>query len=181
MAMRSTDELVHEHRTILRVLGALERRIREGEETGRLPVEFLRKALAFSVGFIDRCHHAKEEGCLFPCLDRRGISATGGLVEVLLEEHATGRRLVSRLSDLLDRYESGRAEAGEVLDACRSYVDLLRGHITKEDDALFPASEAAMEPADQTEVSGCFADREKALGDDYHPRFHRLAEELAAQ
>lgn len=179
--MGSTDELVHEHRTILRVLGALEGRIREGEETGRLPVGFLRDLLAFSQGFIDRCHHAKEEGCLFPCLDRRGIPVTRGLVEVLLEEHATGRRLVSRIGDLLDRYEAGGAAAGEVLDACRSYVDLLREHVMKEDDVLFPAGEAAMEPADQTAVSGCFADREKALGDDYHPRLHRLAEELAGQ
>lgn len=179
--MGATDELVHEHRTILQVLAGLERRIGEGEQTGRLAVGFLRDLVAFSQGFIDRCHHAKEEGCLFPCLDRRGIPANRGLVEVLLEEHATGRALVSRIGDLLDRYEAGGAAPGEVLDACRSYVDLLREHIAKEDNVLFPAGEAAMEPPDQSAVSGCFADREKALGEDYHPRFHRLAEELAAQ
>lgn len=179
--MRPTDELVSEHRVILQVLMALERKVREAEQTGRLPVEFLRGLLTFSGGFIDRCHHAKEERCLFPCLDRRGIPTTGGLVEVLLEEHAAGRQLVGRIGALLERYESGGAAAAEVLDACRSYADLLRQHIMKEDDVLFPTGEAVMQPDDQVGVSGCFSEREQALGPDYHPRLHRLAEELAAE
>jgi len=179
--MRSTEELVSEHRIILQVLTALDRKVRDTEQGEGLPVGFLRNLLAFGGGFIDRCHHAKEERCLFPCLDRRGIPASGGLVEVLLQEHATGRELVGRIGALLDRYESGGAAAGEVLDACRSYADLLRQHIMKEDDVLFPAGDAVMKAEDQTEVAGCFSEREQALGPDYHPRLHRLAEELAAE
>lgn len=179
--MRSTDELVHEHRVILQVLTAMDRRVREGEQTGRLPVPFLRDLLTFSRGFVDRCHHAKEEGCLFPCLDRRGLPAAGGLVEVLLEEHAAGRQLVARIGALLDRYESGAAAAEEVLGVCRSYADLLRQHIIKEDELLFPAGEAVMRTEDHAAVSGCFSEREQALGPDHHHRLHRLAEEMAAQ
>lgn len=178
--MGATDELVDEHRLIVRVIGALDRRLREGEQTGHAPVAFLRDLLTFSRGFIDRCHHGKEEGCLFPCLERRGIPAAGGIVAVLLEEHETGRRLIARIGELLDRYESGAATAAAVFDPCRSYADLLRAHILKEDDLLFPAADAAMDTADRSAVAACFGEREEVLGIDRHHELHRLAEEMAA-
>ena len=76
--MRSTEVLVHEHQVIEKVLDALAQRLEDTHHTGTLHVPFLRKLVAFSTTFIDKCHHAKEEACLFPCLERRGIPGEGG-------------------------------------------------------------------------------------------------------
>ncbi len=67
--MRSTQELVEEHGVIESVLRALDLKLNEADRTGVVPVDFLRDVVRFSQSFVDRCHHGKEERCLFPCLE----------------------------------------------------------------------------------------------------------------
>lgn len=179
MTVLSSEELLHEHRMIRAVLLAVEQRIAAAGQTGIVPVEFLRDVLVFSRQFIDRCHHGKEEGCLFPCLEQRGMAREGGLLSVLLEEHATGRSLAGRIAGALDRYERGQAGIAEVLDPCRAYADLLRQHILKEDDVLFPMGDGLMVGPDHEATKRCYADREVALGPGEHHRLEHLARRLA--
>lgn len=174
----SSEELRHEHRVILGVLAALEAQLAAARTTGTLPAEFLHQILEFTQQFVDRCHHGKEEGCLFPCLQHQGMPSGAGLLAVLLEEHATGRDLVRRISAALDRCERGEAPPGDVLDPALAYVDLLRQHIAKEDDVLFPMSDGFMAPADHSATARCYDDREAALGPGEHHRLEHLAHRL---
>ena len=43
-----------------------------------MPVDAITKMVAFSKTFVDACHHGKEESCLFPCLEKKGIPREGG-------------------------------------------------------------------------------------------------------
>ena len=178
--MRATQELVEEHRVIERVLTALSRWLGDAERTGTIPAAFLRNLTAFSQGFVDRCHHAKEEGCLFPCLAHKGSPRESELIGVMLQEHEMGRRLVRQIALQLDRHEAGAASAADVLSPCRAYLELLQQHILKENHALFPMGEQIMVPADDEQTSRCYEDREGDAGHEEHSRLLRLAEAMAA-
>jgi hemerythrin-like domain-containing protein len=174
----ATELLVREHRVIARVLDGLERRLDEARATGRIDAEYLRRLVAFSRLFIERCHHAKEEVCLFPCLVRRGIPEQGPIA-VMLDEHRTARLLVAQISGALDLYMKGEADLYRVLNPCQRFLDLLRQHIHKEDHMLFPMGESVMMERDHEESVGCFEAQEGGMGADQHARLLNLAEELS--
>jgi hemerythrin-like domain-containing protein len=105
---RLTASLRRDHEVILRALERLEERVAEWERTGKVDPAVLRKFVEFARTFVDRCHHGKEERCLFPCLERRGIPGEGGPIGVMLYEHQLGRELVARLDEELRALEGVR-------------------------------------------------------------------------
>jgi hemerythrin-like domain-containing protein len=177
--MRSTEELVRDHEVILGVLDGLEARLRAAQATGTLDATFVREAVAFSQGFVDRCHHGKEEHCLFPCLERRGVPREGGPIGVMLAEHEMGRQLVRRIAEAVGRYEGGQGSLGEVLDLAWQYVELLRAHIAKENEVLFPLGEAVLDVADDADVGRCYDGVEHQQGAGEHQRLTQLAARLS--
>jgi hemerythrin-like domain-containing protein len=177
--MRSTEELVRDHEVILGVLDGLEAHVEAVEGGGSPDVAYLRDAVAFSQGFVDRCHHGKEEHCLFPCLERRGVPREGGPIGVLLAEHEQGRQLVRRILEATGRYEAGRGEAAEVVGSVREYVALLRAHIAKENQVLFPLGEAVLAESDDAEVGRCYDGVEHEQGRGEHQRLTQLAARLS--
>ena len=179
--MRSTEVLVHEHHVIEKVLDTLTQRLEDTHSTGTLHVPFLRKLVAFSTTFVDKCHHSKEEACLFPCLEGRGIPREGGPIEVMLREHEMGRMLVRRIAEKLDLYEKGDASVDDVVGPCQEYLQLLRQHISKENSVLFPMGASVMSEQDDTETLGCYENREEEIGPGTHEELIRLAEEMTAE
>ena len=176
-----SGELVHEHEIILKVLEALENKVNESRRAKQIDMEFMRGLLEFSRLFIDRCHHGKEEKCLFPCLERRGIPREGGPIGVMLQEHEMGRAIVRRINALLDKYEQSSVSIDEVLDSCLEYIELLRQHIYKENNILFPMGDRVSMPDDIAETLRCYAEREAELGGGEHQRLEKLAESLASR
>ena len=179
--MRSTERLVHEHRVIEKVLDTLAQRLEDTHSTGTLHVSFLRRLVAFSTTFIDKCHHSKEEACLFPCLEGRGIPREGGPIGVMLMEHEIGRVLVRRISEELDSYEKGDASVDDVVGPCQEYLQHLRQHISKENGVLFPLGASMMSEQDDAATLGCYENREAEVGPGAHEELVRLAEEMAAE
>jgi hemerythrin-like domain-containing protein len=177
--MRSTWELIEDHRVVETVLRALDRQVAEGERTHTVPVEFLRTLVAFSHAFLDRCHHGKEEGCLFPCLERKGIPRDGGPIGVMLQEHEQGRVLVRQIAGRLDLYEQGAASDNGVLVLCREFSNLIHAHIQKENEMLFPMSDSVMDAADDRETTGCYEGKEQEMGHGAQRRLVELAERIA--
>ncbi len=177
--MKSTQQLVTDHDHILEVLGALDSVLRAADRTRTVPSELLRTLVTFSQSFVDRCHHGKEEGCLFPCLERCGVPRDGGPIGIMLEEHERGRALVREIAEKVDRYDAGRAGVDDVLAPCREYVDLLQHHIEKENTILFPMGEALMDGGADDATVACFEEKETALGPGAHERLATLAHALA--
>jgi len=152
--MEATKILMDEHRVIERVLDALEtaaRRLADGAPAA--PEVFLRGA-EFIKGFADGCHHRKEEGVLFPAMESVGVPAEGGPIGVMLAEHDEGRRLTGAMRGAAERLAAGddRARA-ELVESALGYVDLLRQHIAKEDNVLFPMAEQVLDGPAQAEVA----------------------------
>ncbi len=135
-----TAELREEHQLILKVVDVLEEIIGRGSTPDDLDLEGVSDCITFFRQFTDACHHGKEEGLLFPELQAHGMPAHGGPIAVMLEEHRIGRALVARMAESADSVRGGQ-DRGEgsarLIGAARDYVELIRGHISKEDGVLF--------------------------------------------
>ncbi|MDJ0268983.1 MAG: hemerythrin domain-containing protein [Aigarchaeota archaeon] len=111
----------------MRILNALEERINFWKNSPRaIEVSFIVRVLEFSSVYVDRYHHGKEEGCLLPCFETRGMRRAGGPIEVILREHEAGRALIRQIESTIREYEEGRVDAHKVLELCREYIELLR-------------------------------------------------------
>lgn len=179
--MRPTEELKHEHQVILLVLDAIEREMRQIQDGGAVPEERIAQMLDFVRNFADRCHHAKEEALLFARMEERGVPTQGGPIGVMLREHDEGRSLVRAAAEALPRATLGDARARDTLAArLLSYVRLLRLHIDKEDNVLYPLADRILTDADQDELAAAFAQVEaEEIGEGTHERYHQLAHEWA--
>ena len=178
--MSATNELRTEHRAIERMLAILETAAQRLEHGERVRPEVFRQSVDFVRNFADRCHHAKEEENLFPRLEARGVPRQGGPIGVMLFEHDEGRAFVGAIAGAIDVYDrDGQAAAQAIAENARGYVDLLRAHIAKEDNVLFPMADRVLSAADQAELEQRFEQIEtERMGPDTHERYHRLLDEL---
>jgi len=175
-----TDVLKREHRVIERALAALEvaaERLLAGE---RVDPAFFLRAAEFIKEFADGCHHHKEEGVLFPAMQEAGVPVEGGPIGVMLEEHEEGRRLSAAMREGAMRLGAGAAEAGrDTAENALGYVALLRGHILKEDNVLFPMAEEAIPLRAGSDVAEAIARIEREESDKGLPqRYLALADAL---
>jgi hemerythrin-like domain-containing protein len=181
MATKATAILAHEHQVISRglaVLDAVALRLAAGDD---VPPETLESLIEFFAVFADGCHHAKEEGILFPALRASGALSVEPM-KVLLAEHAEGRRLVGRLRREVASV-GGDAEARRhFVMAAREYVALLEHHIAMEDEAFFPSADEMLTEASDREITAAFERYEEVeMGPGVHQRFHTMLDDLAAR
>lgn len=179
--MKATQILVDEHDVIRRalvVLDAVARTIAAGKQVS---AERLDGLLEFFSAFADGCHHAKEEGILFPALEASGIPREGGPIGVLLGEHVVGRSLVRAMRGEIPSLGDSAESRGRFARAAREYVALLERHIAKENDVLFRLAEQALSAEQDRQITEAFDRHEREeMGPGAHERFHRLVDELVA-
>jgi hemerythrin-like domain-containing protein len=177
--MQATQVLRDEHEGILAMLAVVEaaaRRLQNGKE---IPGDLMTNAVDFFRTFADKCHHGKEETELFPLLEQRGIPKEGGPIGAMLIEHDQGRAFVRAMSDAANRYAQGDASAAPALvQSTLGYVHLLREHIWKENNVLFPMADQALSDTDQEKLHAAFEHIEQTrLGPGVHERYHALIAE----
>jgi hemerythrin-like domain-containing protein len=178
--MKSTDELRKEHEGILlmlHILEAVSQKIRQGD---RIAPDKLDKIVEFLSVFADRCHHGKEEDFLFPALEASGIPNKGGPIGVMLDEHKMGRSLIANLKESADLYRSGEEKASaNFASAAGKYVELLRQHILKENNILFPMADNVLSAESDKELFSSFESLERdRIGKGKHEEFHALLKQL---
>jgi hemerythrin-like domain-containing protein len=178
--MNPTETLKHEHQIVLLIMKAAEDEVKYMTEGGTLRAERVEKMVDFSRNFTDRCHHAKEEKHLFIMLQQRGLPAGGGPVAVMLAEHEMGRKLIRAIAEALPKAKTGDAPAvTAVRDNLKAYVELLRSHIQKEDNVLFPMADRLLSATDQKVLAEEFDKIEaEEMGEGTHEKYHQLAHDL---
>jgi hemerythrin-like domain-containing protein len=178
--MEATDILMSEHRVIERVLTVMEKAVEALSNNGTVKPDFFLDAADFIKGFADGCHHAKEEKVLFEAMVKAGVPKAGGPVGMMLLEHEQGRAFVRAMRAGAEKWQTGD-DAGrkEVTDAAAGYVDLLRAHIYKEDQILFPLADQVILPAAQLQVAVDFERIEhEETGEGVHEKYLALADKL---
>ncbi len=135
-APSATAALRDEHQVILKALDVLAAAAERLARAEPVPEAAWSGLLEWLRSFADARHHAKEERWLFPALEAAGVPRAGGPIGVMLEEHDLGRALVRGM-------RKGPAAARAA--GARTYVDLLRAHIHKENDVLFELADALLD------------------------------------
>ena len=178
--MQAVDVLMNEHRIIRRALDVLEAMANHVTQNHEVPVDRISALLEFFHVFADRCHHAKEEGALFPQLDENGLPCMGGPIGVMLCEHVRGRAIRRRMQVALEAWDTPQARQ-QFVRAAREFIELLRSHIEREDHVLFRMASEILTADQDREIARAYDRHEQEImGAGVHERFHRLIDELAA-
>ena len=178
--MTPTQDLIKEHGAVLvalQILEKVESALATNQDQAR---EHFGQLLDFFKGFVDRCHHAKEEEVLFPELERRGVKREAGPIGVMLTEHEAGRAYIRAMSDGLKRLERGEADAlSAIRNNAHSYRDLLRAHIYKENNVLFPMAERCIPDDVAATLADQFDEIERdRVGAGKHEAYHSMLQTL---
>ncbi len=170
--MDATRCLRDEHQVILKVLDCFEIALQQARDSNTVSHEVFDPFVEFFRGFADKCHHCKEEDRLFPCLERRGLPREGGPIAVMLQEHQVARMRVKMIGDEIESADAGDAVSKQtVLDHGRKFIDLMRGHISKEDHCLFGMADQMIQGADLADLAVAYRSAENEPG--YHDRITR--------
>jgi hemerythrin-like domain-containing protein len=179
--MNPTEELEAEHGGILRMLEILQAIVGKMGLLKEFTEEHIEQIMEFLKVFVDKCHHGKEEEFLFPALEEEGVPREGGPIGVMLQEHQTGREIIAKMDASLYRLATGSTDAESAFkEAAESYIQLLRQHIDKENDVLFPMADERLSKERKHKMSEQFERLERErIGEGRHEAFHKLLEDLA--
>jgi len=179
--MKATEILVHEHEIILGILDVIDAVTGRIDAGGRVDTADLGNILDIIVNFADRCHHAKEEGILFPAMVKAGFPDRQGPIAVMLHEHEVGRGHVKAMKEALAGISSRGDESLKAFALyAAEYAALLRNHIYKENNMLFKMADDRLDTGEQDKLFKEFekVEREK-IGPHVHERYHEMANALA--
>ena len=180
--MRATEILMDEHRVIEQMLSVMDEMADRALQRGTLDSQGAAQAIDFIRTFADKCHHAKEEDVLFVSMEAVGFPHDNGPIAVMLHDHDSGRAFVRAMADVVDDAARGDTDALRTFaNNARSYTEMLRAHIQKEDRILYPMADQSFDDSDEAELLAAFqkADNQACAG--IHERYLELARTLAGQ
>lgn len=174
----ASQDLIQEHDAILyslEIAGSMAERFREGQPVSR---DDLCELVGFLKLFADKCHHGKEERLYFPALQAVGVVRESGPLGELLIEHSRGRRMLVEMEESL-----GRETAPiDFADAVAIYTVMLKKHIRKENEAIFPLGDSLLPANRQKELIAAFeAFEEEVMGPGTHERLHAMLESFSSR
>ena len=142
MKANVTQVMVDEHQLILRMITLVE------HNTALLAAgkfrnwQFYLDAVDFIRNYADRFHHAKEEDVLFAELVKNGMPEKQSPIEAMHMEHDQGRAHVLAMEEAAQKALGGETgQTAVIVEHATGYAALLRGHIDKENDILYPLAE----------------------------------------
>jgi hemerythrin-like domain-containing protein len=179
--MDAIQIMIDEHQVILRVLDALDGFAAAVGDTPGDKLE-LGRFVTFIREYADERHHGKEEHVLFTAMARNGFPPEQGPVGMMVFEHEEMRKLVSELRALAEQGAAWSSSDRERLtESAMSYTAMLREHIMKENEMLYPMAMEHLPPPVQDQIDDeCAAldDRRASAGTD--ATLEKLAAELVA-
>jgi len=159
--------LMIEHRLIERMVSLLE--FRSARDKSVIDEEFMLQAIDFFKFYVDLFHHGKEEEFLFSPLKQKNLSqAQRSMLEELIEEHQSARKLVAKMEADL---KGQGANNGDI----KKFIRLYRGHIGKEDKQFFLP---VMEYFDQTQKDNMIREFQEFDKKMFHERYKLMIENL---
>jgi len=132
----STESLRRDHNLIEKMLKALDTTAGLLKSGKAVPASILDQIIEFTKNFTIVCHHGKEEGSLFPALEKSGIPREGGPIARMLFEHEITKQLAAKMEESAKGYlQSGKPD--ELVADIKSYIDHVVLHLAKENHLLF--------------------------------------------
>ena len=139
--MLATEDLMKEHQLILKYIDLMERYAEFDLKDLIAPILFEKANffIQFIHEFADHFHHAKEEDILFRYLEIPGVLTHCNPVPQMLFEHSKAREFVRNMENAIQT-----KEINELTVNAGQYARLLKEHIYKEDNILYPMAERGL-------------------------------------
>jgi hemerythrin-like domain-containing protein len=171
---------MEEHRVIEQVIGCLENMVDLIRDGGDLDLQDANDAIDFIRNFADKCHHMKEEDQLFNMMVEKGFPREQGPIAVMLMEHDQGRKHVGLMSDSAEKASQGDEDAKKIfMFNAIGYANLLREHIMKEDNILYPMAVQQLDDGDMSVLMEKFDHVEHHdIGHGEHEKYLGIADRL---
>lgn len=168
----ASEELMNEHEGILHGITILEKMTNLVDAHASVSLADIESMIEFLSLFADKCHHGKEEGILFPAMEKYGIPNERGPIGQMLLEHVEGRKFIQGLRASIS---DGCLNASPFVSNARGYINLLRAHIQKENGVLFPLGDKAIPEAEQQKILKAFDEHEETvMGPGIHDKLHAM-------
>lgn len=159
---QTMQRLRHDHAHVLRLLRLLDKQL---ERIGRgAPAHYamMSDAVRYLTGYTDRFHHPVED-LVFDRLRRRALHLVPAL-DGLLAEHRTLGERGQALGEALSRVVDGAlVERDWLLTAAKDYLALLRAHMQREEQEVFPGALEHLVEEDWAGIDGALRVREDPL------------------
>lgn len=175
---KAMTDLMNDHDAILTSLDIFSKILNNIQKDKKANPKELLDFIDFLKEFVDKCHHGKEEGMLFPSLIAAGVPDRGGPVGVMMAEHIQGRGYIHDMVEALEEPEDYLAfeKAG------RAYIELLHIHIQKENSVLFPMADRVIAPQQLESLYTAFEEHEeKVIGHGRHEELNAMLNGLAVK
>jgi len=170
-----TQALVNEHRLILRMIALLERNAPRTAAGDYSNWQFYLDGVDFIRNYADRFHHAKEEDVLFEALVTNGMPRENSPVAAMLMEHDQGRAYVRAMEVAAQEALAGQSDReGLIAENALAYAELLRGHIGKEDEILYPLAERVIPDTMRDAIIEGYAAAESRTPSDFTARYEAV-------
>ena len=170
-----TQALVNEHRLILRMIALLERNAARTAEGAYSNWQFYLDGVDFIRNFADRFHHAKEEDVLFEALVKNGMPRENSPIAAMLMEHDQGRAFVKGMETAAVEAQNGQSGREQIIaDNALAYAALLREHISKEDEILYPLAERVVPEALREEIIAGYTAAEARTAADFASHYEAV-------
>ncbi len=137
------QELKNDHKKILESIDELQKAVHPAVNK-----EAIKKFLDFTRDFAEP-HHHKEENVLFPKLEEKGIPKEGGPIGIMLLEHEAKRGYIKNLHEALENNDDTKIKENAL-----AIVNLMRDHIYKENNILYPCAEDVLSEEEMSEMGG---------------------------
>ena len=175
----ASEDLMHEHDGILFGLKILEKMTDMLQESKKVEINDLGEMVNFLRLFADKCHHGKEEGLMFPAMEKAGIPNEKGPIGQMLQEHNEGRKYIAEMGVSTD---NGILQENSFIQAATSYICLMRAHINKENTILFPLGNKMIPMDEQKQLINQFEEfEEEVMGKGIHEKLHELLHNFDAK
>ncbi|MBC7961714.1 MAG: hemerythrin domain-containing protein [Steroidobacteraceae bacterium] len=173
-----TQTLVDEHGLILRMVALLEKNAPRTAEGHYLQWQFYLDGIDFIRQYADRFHHAKEEDILFKALIDNGMPKEHSPVAAMLMEHDQGRSFVRAMESAVHEAQAGLTDNYQIIaDNALGYAVLLRDHISKEDDILYPLAERVIPETMRTGILLGYKDAEEQVSPEFGERYQAIVKQ----
>jgi hemerythrin-like domain-containing protein len=145
----ATKNLENDHVYILHLIDVMEKIVL----TSHSGVNNMETVVNLIRNYADAFHHAKEENLLFPLMATKGFSKEQGPIAVMLHDHVQGRSFVKAMSEEIENFKKGNnAALSKIHENMKGYIELLRGHIAKENNVLFRMADNVMSEKEQQDL-----------------------------
>lgn len=171
---KPTKVLSDEHQNILKIINALAKEcdaLLDGKEINK---DFFSKAIDFIRNYADKFHHIKEEDILFVELGKDTVELDCNPMEQMLREHEEGRNFVKGIEEGVNENNKEK-----IIENSKGYVYLLRDHIFKEDNILYPMADELLNQQIQDSIMEKFEKAEEnKFNQEFKNKYLAIADEF---